>query len=133
MARYLIAYVTAAAVLAVLDIVWLRLTVRGLYEPAIGTLLSEHTNQAAAVLFYVLYVLAILLFATGPALRGGSFSTAFAMGAAFGFFAYVTYDLTNMATLRVWPAHLAMIDIGWGTVLTALAAGAGYAAGSRVG
>lgn len=133
MARYLIAYAAAAAVLAALDFIWLRLAVKALYEPAIGSLLSEHTNHAAAVLFYVLYVLAILIFATGPALRGGSLSLAFTMGAAFGFFAYMTYDLTNMATLRVWPAHLALIDIGWGTVLTALAAGAGYAAGSRIG
>jgi uncharacterized membrane protein len=55
------------------------------------------------------------------------------MGAAFGFFAYMTYDLTNMATLKVWPVHLAAIDIAWGTVLTAIAASAGYAAAARFG
>jgi uncharacterized membrane protein len=131
MARYLIGYLTAAVVMAALDMVWLRFAVKALYQPAIGPFLSAHTNQAAAVLFYILYVLAILIFATGPALRGGGFSIAFTMGAAFGFFAYMTYDLTNMATLKVWPAHLAAIDIGWGALLTALAATAGYAAGTR--
>jgi uncharacterized membrane protein len=130
MARYLIGFLAVAAVMAALDMLWLRLTVKALYAPAIGPLLSEHTNGAAATLFYVLYVFAIMIFATGPALRGGGLSNAIAMGAAFGFFAYMTYDLTNMATLKVWPAHLAAIDIAWGTVLTALAASGGYAAGS---
>jgi uncharacterized membrane protein len=133
MARYLIGYVAAAAVMAALDLVWLTFAVKAVYEPAIGPLLSERTNHAAAALFYVLYVLAIMLFATGPALRGGSLLSALTMGAAFGFFAYMTYDLTNMATLKVWPVHLAAIDIAWGTVLTAIAASAGYAAATRFG
>ena len=132
MARYLIGYLAAAAVMAALDMIWLRFAVKALYEPAIGPLLSEHTNHAAAALFYGLYILAIMIFATGPALRDGSVSIALTMGAAFGFFAYMTYDLTNMATLKVWPAHLAVIDIAWGTLLTALAANSGYAAGSRL-
>ncbi len=88
--------------------------------------------MAAAVLFYVLYIAGILLFAVSPALRGGSWTMALAMGAALGVFAYMTYDLTNMATLKVWPAWLAAIDIGWGTAVTALAAAAGYFAASRI-
>jgi uncharacterized membrane protein len=131
MSRLLVGYLATAAVMAALDMLWLRFAVKALYEPAIGPLLSEHTNRAAAALFYVLYISAIMVFATGPALRGGGISSALAMGAAFGFFAYMTYDLTNMATLKVWPAHLAAIDIAWGTLLTALAASAGFAAGSR--
>jgi uncharacterized membrane protein len=133
MARYLIGYLAAAAVMAVLDLVWLKFAIKAVYEPAIGPLLSERTNHIAAALFYVLYVLAIMYFASGPALRGGSLLSALTMGAAFGFFAYMTYDLTNMATLKVWPVHLAAIDIAWGTVLTAIAASAGYAAGARFG
>jgi uncharacterized membrane protein len=131
MARYVIGYLAAAAVMAALDMAWLRFAFKALYEPAIGPLLSEHTNHAAAALFYILYIFAIMIFASGPALRSGGFPSALAMGAAFGFFAYMTYDLTNLATLKVWPARLAAIDIAWGTLLTALAASAGYAAGSR--
>ena len=131
MARYLIGYLAAAAAMAALDTVWLQFAVKAIYEPAIGSILSERTNHAAAALFYILYIFAIMIFATGPALRGGGFPSALAMGAAFGFFAYMTYDLTNMATLKVWPVYLAAIDIAWGTLLTAVAASAGYAAGSR--
>ena len=132
-ARYLIAYLGAAAAMALLDIVWLRLALKAVYQPAIGSLLSDHTNLAAAVLFYVLYVLGVVIFAIGPALRGGGWTTALTMGAAFGFFAYMTYDLTNMATLRTWPVRLAVVDMAWGTFLTAAAASAGYTVASRFG
>lgn len=50
---------------------------------------------------------------------------AVAGGALFGFFAYVTYDLSNLATLKSWPLRLTLIDIAWGTLVSAMAAGAG--------
>ncbi|MBL6853990.1 MAG: DUF2177 family protein, partial [Alphaproteobacteria bacterium] len=74
----------------------------------------------------------VLLFAVRPALAGDGWTTSLLMGAAFGFFAYVTYDLTNMATLKAWPAWLAAMDVAWGTLVTALAATAGYFAASRI-
>lgn len=132
MTRYLIAYVVAAVVMAVLDLGWLSYAAKAFFEPAVGTLLAAKTNNVAAVLFYVLYIVGILLFAVSPALRAGGWLTALGLGAAFGFFAYMTYDLTNMATLKVWPVHLAAIDIAWGTFVTAVAATAGYLAASRV-
>ena len=46
-------------------------------------------------------------------------------GAALGLVAYGTYELTNWAVLRDWPALLVPIDIGWGVVLTAVAGLAG--------
>ena len=131
MARYLIAYLAAAVVMAVLDLAWLRYAAKAFFEPAVGALLAEKTNKAAAVLFYVLYVAGIVLFAVSPSLRSG-WEMALALGAALGFFAYMTYDLTNMATLKNWPAWLAALDIGWGTFVTAAAATAGYFAASRI-
>ena len=131
MARYIIGYAAAASAMVVLDLVWLRFAAKAIFEPAVGSLLAEHPNMAAAATFYVLYILGIMVFATAPALRGGGGSGALVMGAAFGFFAYMTYDLTNMATLKLWPLHLAALDIAWGTFVTAVAATAGYAAGSR--
>jgi uncharacterized membrane protein len=119
--------------MAGLDYVWLGYFSREIFEPAVGSLLAERTDMTVAVLFYVLYIVGILLFAVGPAMRGGGWSTALALGAAFGFFVYMTYDLTNMATLKVWPVHVAAIDIAWGTVVSGIAALAGYAAASRLG
>lgn len=126
MTRLVVAYIAAALVMAVLDLAWLSYAVKAFFEPAIGPLLAAKTNNIAAVLFYVLYIVGILLFAVRPAISGGDWTTALAMGAAFGFFAYMTYDLTNMATLKEWPAWLAAMDIAWGTLVTACAATAGY-------
>ena len=54
-----------------------------------------------------------------------------ASGALLGPIAYSTYDLTNLATLRGWSAKLALIDLVWGTIVTSLAATAGYFAARR--
>ena len=53
------------------------------------------------------------------------------MGALFGFFAYATYDLTNLATLKNWPLGLAVLDVAWGSLVTAVSAAAGKAALDR--
>ena len=47
------------------------------------------------------------------------------MGALFGFFAYSTYDLTNLAVVKNWPLGLTFIDMAWGTTVSAIAAAAG--------
>ena len=44
----------------------------------------------------------------------------------------MTYDLTNLATLRGWPVTLAIVDIAWGTVLGASVATLSYLIGTRV-
>jgi uncharacterized membrane protein len=44
----------------------------------------------------------------------------------------MTYELTNLATVKVWTNELAAIDIAWGTLLTALAAMAGFGIKSSV-
>jgi uncharacterized membrane protein len=133
MTRLAAAYLAAAVVMAALDLAWLSYAVKAFFEPAVGPLLAAKTNNLAAVLFYLLYIVGIIVFAIQPALRAQAWTTALLMGAAFGFFAYMTYDLTNMATLKGWPGWLAAMDIAWGTLVTALAAAAGYFAASRIG
>ena len=54
---------------------------------------------------------------------------AFWRGAVFGLTAYGTYDLTNQATLRDWPTIVTIIDLAWGSTLTAVVAAAGHRLG----
>ena len=130
--KYVIAYGGAAAVLAVLDAVWLTFAGRLLYRPAIGSLMMESGFRLApAIVFYVLYVLGVVIFAVSPALKSGQWTTAVLMGGLFGFFCYATYDLTNMATLKVWPLKVTLIDLAWGVFLTATAATVGFLAAKR--
>jgi uncharacterized membrane protein len=128
MTRFAVAYVATLAVFCGLDFLWLGFVAKGYYQSQLGALLLDKPNIPVAVLFYVLYIAGVLVFAVLPALDAGQWSRAFLNGALFGFFAYATYDLTNLATLRGWSAGVAMLDLGWGTVVTGVAATAGYLA-----
>jgi uncharacterized membrane protein len=121
-----IAYFAVAVVLLALDMIWLGTTFEPLYRPAVGEMMSRHVALPAAIAFYLLYPAGIVFFAVFPALRGQSWSTALWNGALFGFFCYATYDLTNLATLRIWSLKISLIDMGWGAFLTATAASASY-------
>lgn len=124
--RYLLAYLGAGLVMGVLDALWLTTMAPRLYRPAIGELMAPKPNMVAAVAFYLVYVLGIVVLAVAPALRAGSLTRAIGLGAVLGLVAYATYDLTNQATLRKWPLHLTITDIAWGVCLTAAAAAGGY-------
>jgi len=132
MGRYAFAYLATGVSFALIDSVWLTAMSQRLYRVEIGELLADKFRPAPAVAFYLLYILGMMIFAVGPALQNGSWKTALCYGAAFGFFAYMTYDLTNYATLRVWSLKVTILDMIWGTVLTGLAAAAGAAIANRL-
>jgi len=112
-----------------LDFVWLSTATPRIYKPALAGLLSDQPKLGVAAVFYLLYVVGVLVFAVVPGLQQGDVVAALWRGALFGFLAYATYDLTNLATLRDFPWHIAAIDMVWGTVLTGAVAVAGYFAG----
>ena len=128
MHEFAIAYFAAALAMAGLDYVWLRFAASGLYQNALGSLLAPKPNMLAAIAFYTFYLVGVVIFAIRPALENGEWKVSLLNGALFGFFAYATYDLTNLATLKGWPIGISAIDIAWGTCLTAIVAGAGSAA-----
>jgi uncharacterized membrane protein len=123
---YSIAYVSTALVFLGFDAVWLTLGAQRLYRPLIGDILLERFNLLPALLFYVVYVAGIVVFAVSPAFNTGRWTTATLRGAFLGFVAYATYDLTNQATLRNWHVVVTVADLCWGTTLTAFAGTAGY-------
>lgn len=126
MPQLVVAYVTTALVFLAIDYVWLSQVATRFYFDRIGHLLMDKPNLAAAGVFYILYVVGIVIFAVAPALRNESLATAIAYGALFGFFTYATYDVTNFATLRDWPVVVVVVDVAWGTVLSAVSAAFGY-------
>ncbi len=125
---YLKAFVTATIVFLVVDIAWIVLVVTPEYKAALGSLIQESPSIAAAVLFYVGYILGILYFAVRPALDAGRAGVAALNGALLGALAYGTYTLTNYAIFAAWNLTLVLSDIAWGAFLTALTAAAAYLA-----
>jgi uncharacterized membrane protein len=124
----IVAYVTALIVMVALDMLWLGSTFRTIYLPAMSGVMAQNPNIPAAVAFYALYPIGLVYFAIAPALRAGSWSTALIGGALFGFFAYMTYDLTNFATLKEWSLKVSLIDMAWGAVLNGIAGTVAYVA-----
>ena len=125
MLKYVIAYVATAVVFFGLDFVWLS-RMLGFYRAEMGSLLLEQPKLGYAGAFYALYVVGIVALVVVPALGGGGWGQALAMGALLGLVAYGTYDMTNMSTLNGWSLKLALVDMAWGTFVTAAAATAGY-------
>jgi uncharacterized membrane protein len=123
--QILIAYVGTAVVFLALDATWLTTMADRLYRPALGGLMLERFEPLPAVLFYVLYIAGITVFAIAPALANGGWAAALWRGALLGLLAYATYDLTNQATLRGWAWRVTVADLCWGTVVSAVAAAAG--------
>ncbi len=116
---YLRIWVVAFVVFMSIDLVWLGVVARGFYRKQLGPLMAEQVNWPAALIFYGLYIVGIMVFALLPALRSESLSKALLLGGFFGMITYATYDLTNLATLEGWPFKLVIVDISWGTVLAA--------------
>ncbi|MGE0233697.1 MAG: DUF2177 family protein [Flavobacteriaceae bacterium] len=130
--KYAIAYLAAAVIFLGADFVWLSRVASGFYRERIGGLLLDQPNFAAAGAFYLFYIAGIVYFAVAPALAGGGIATSVIAGALLGLLAYGTYDMTNLATLKNWSATVAMVDMAWGTFLTALSAGTAYLVVSRL-
>ena len=124
--KLLIGYIATGLSFALIDSVWLRTMYTRLYQPEIGELLMKGLRWGPAVAFYLLYILGIMIFAVMPALQSGRWQTALIQGAMLGFFCYMTYDLTNYATLKVWSLKVTVLDMIWGTILTGLAATGGF-------
>lgn len=131
MAVVLIALGGAAVAMLALDAIWLTTMARLLYQPQLGDLLTNEFRAAPAALFYLIYLSGVVYFAVAPSLRSGDWRRAALNGALLGLFGYGTYDLTNQATLRHWPWLITLVDLTWGTLLTAVSATAGYFAVRR--
>ena len=132
MSRYLITYIATFVTMVLIDLLWLGVIAKPLYQQGIGHLMAEKPNITAAALFYILYPMGIVMFAIAPDAASASWLKTFVTAALLGLFAYATYDLTNLATLKGWPASLAAVDMAWGSLVTGVSALAGKAVFDRL-
>jgi uncharacterized membrane protein len=110
-------YLITLAVFFLVDMVWLGVVARGFYRKHLGPLLNPKVNWLSAILFYLLFIVGMLIFAVRPAILPGRPDEALLLGALLGLISYATYDLTNLATLKDWPLVVTVVDLVWGTVL----------------
>jgi len=124
--KTLVLYFATLAVFFVIDLIWLRLMNSRFYKPQLAELMSDKVNWLPAVLFYLLFTVGVLLLVVLPAVDRDSWIRAMLLGGLLGMVAYATYDLSNLATIKNWPFVVTVVDILWGTVLSAIVAITSY-------
>ena len=112
-------YFATLSIFFVIDMVWLGVAAKAFYKKHLGFLMRPDIYWPAAIAFYLLFVVGLVLFVIEPALQRASWTHALQRGALFGLICYATYDLTNLATLKDWPFVVTVVDLAWGTALGA--------------
>jgi len=130
--QFLKVYGASCVVLFAVDLVWLGVVAKGFYHRHLETLLRPEVRWGPGLLFYLLYVAALVVFVVQPALERQSLTRALVLGAFFGLTAYATFDLTSLAMIRDFPTLVAVVDMVWGAALTTAVAAAGYGVGRLI-
>ena len=126
--QFLYLYLCTVPVFFLIDMLWLGVVAKGFYQQHLGYLIGP-INWPAAIIFYLLFIVGIIIFAVAPALETQSLIKAVVLGALFGLFTYATYDLTNLATIKDWPLIVVFVDIIWGMVLSGSVAAVSFIIG----
>jgi uncharacterized membrane protein len=120
--RYIILYLATLIVLIPVDFLFLGVVAKGFFTSQVGDMLGE-IRPVPAILFYLLYVAGILIFVSGSA--AATSSSTLLYGALFGLFCYATFDLTSLSLLKHWTWPVALVDVSWGSFVTAVSSTAG--------
>jgi uncharacterized membrane protein len=122
-------YAASLVVFLGIDFVWLSTMGDRFYRRHLGDLMAASPKLGVALLFYLVYIVGALVLVVFPALDAGSLAKAVLGGALLGLVAYGTYDITNLSTIQGWPVIVAVVDLVWGTTLTAVVSTVGYLVG----
>jgi uncharacterized membrane protein len=117
--RYLFLYLATLIVFIPVDFLFLGVVAKGFFASQVGDMLGE-IRLGPAILFYLLYLVGIVIFASGSA--NATASSALLYGALFGFFCYSTFELTALSLLKHWTWPVVILDVSWGSCVTAASA-----------
>jgi uncharacterized membrane protein len=123
----------ALPVFFAIDMVWLGVVAKNFYRAKIGGLMKSDVNWLAAIIFYLIFIVGLVVFVISPAVQKGSWTHALLFGALFGFVCYATYDLTNLAVAKDWPLLVTIVDLAWGAVLASSVSIVTYFIANKIG
>lgn len=112
--------------LAILDFLFIGVLMQSTYLKYMSPVVTVKFNIIYAFLFYIFYLAGIFFFVLYPNFPVYNLQKVILTGALFGFICYMTYDLVNLATVENWPLKLAIIDMLWGTFITATISAIAY-------
>ena len=119
-------YLATFGVFFVIDLIWLLVMNSRFYKVQLSELMAEKVKWLPAILFYLLFIVGVLLLVVLPAVDHGTWVSALLLGGLLGMISYGTYDLTNLASIKNWPLKVSIVDIIWGTFLSAVVATASF-------
>lgn len=122
MKRNVILYLATMLVMLPLDLLFLGFVAKNFFQSQVGDMLGE-LRVVPAILFYLLYIVGIVIFVNSS--PGATWQSTLLYGALFGFFCYATFELTSMSLLRHWTWPVVVVDIAWGSFVTAAGATGG--------
>ncbi|MFA6450024.1 MAG: DUF2177 family protein [bacterium] len=126
-------YLIALPVFLAIDMFWLGIVAKNFYRQQIGALMKPDVNWIAAIVFYLIFIVGLVVFVIAPAMEKGSWMRALLFGALFGFVCYATYDLTNLAVAKDWPLLVTVVDLVWGAALAASVSTITYFIAGKIG
>ena len=124
MRRLILTYLATGLAFAAVDYIWLTQFGPKVYFPTLDPVALPSARLGPAAVFYFAYIAGVMALAIWPNRDKPLIKTTLT-GAMLGAMCYATYDLTNQATLKVWSTHITIIDITWGTLITAFGATVG--------
>ena len=127
--RYVILYLATLIVLIPIDFLFLGVVAKGFFTSEVGDMLGE-IKPVPAILFYLLYVVGIPVFVSGSA--AATPQSTLLYGALSGLFCYATFDLTSLSLLKHWTCLVAVVDVCWGSFVTAMSLTAGLLIANRI-
>ena len=132
MLKFIQLYLVVLVSFFVIDMIWLGVIAKKFYKIQLGSMMAKKINWAAAIVFYLLYIMGLIFFVIYPALEQGRWFYALWTGVFFGLICYATYDLSNLATLEGWPKAVTAADLVWGSVLSGVLAVIGFIYGQSI-
>jgi len=112
-----------------IDLLGIGLFAADAFFKQLGPMMRPRPILAYALAFYLIYAVGLHYLAVLTASTSG---LALIRGGIVGAVAYSTYDLTNLSTIDNWPIFLALMDLAWGTVASAVAAWVGFVVTKRI-
>ncbi len=112
-------YLLSLAIFFMIDLVWLGFIAKDLYSDQLGFLMVKQIRWIPAILFYFIYLAGLTFFVILPLTLSGNWILSLLYGGFFGLVCYSTYDLSNLATLKDWPVKIVVIDLIWGSSISA--------------
>lgn len=126
-------YAIALPIFLVIDMIWLGIIAKNFYAAQVGSLMTSNPNWLAAIIFYLIFIVGLVVFVIEPAVKLGSWQHAITYGALFGLTCYATYDLTNLAVAKNWPLLVTLVDLAWGTTVAATVSTVTYFIAKKLG